>query len=81
MPLGKKLFVCDKCGLIVDRDVNAFANIAQESNRVAAKQADTVNVCGGGRLWPSPQGDDETGPDETETVCVRRRLVAREGRR
>ena len=47
MPLNERTFHCAHCGLTCDRDLNAAANVAQAGERVAAKQAETLNDCRG----------------------------------
>lgn len=44
--LRDEWFHCASCGLSMHRDINASANLAQFANDVAAKHAETKNVCG-----------------------------------
>jgi putative transposase len=54
LPLGERTFRCSSCGHEADRDTNAAACLAQYPGviasgswpHVAAKQAETLNVCG-----------------------------------
>ena len=44
MPLGERVFRCEACGLVLDRDLNAARNLA---SLVAGSSPETVNACGG----------------------------------
>ena len=50
LPLSKRIFRCSRCGHEADRDTNAAACLGQFPDvdwpHVAAKQAETLNVCG-----------------------------------
>jgi putative transposase len=50
LPLQVRVFCCDECGLVIDRDLNAARNLAQlaENELVAASSAETENACGEG---------------------------------
>jgi putative transposase len=54
LQLSDRLFKCDLCGLVEDRDLNAALNLEKYgrihliSPRVAASWAETLNVCGAG---------------------------------
>jgi putative transposase len=60
LPLSTRWFVCNRCGFVVDRDVNANYNL----DEVAASWAETLNACleaGGCRSFgPVPVGDAGT---------------------
>jgi putative transposase len=43
LPLHIRVYDCEHCGLVLDRDVNAAANLL----RLAASGAERVNACGG----------------------------------
>jgi len=43
LPLSKRVYRCHGCGLVIDRDVNAAANLLQ----LAASGAERINACGG----------------------------------
>ena len=43
LPLAERTYRCEHCGLVLDRDVNAAANLL----RLAASGAERVNACGG----------------------------------
>lgn len=45
LALSERLFECDVCGLLIDRDENAAINL----RNVAASDTETLNACGGGR--------------------------------
>jgi putative transposase len=42
LPRGELVFVCEHCGHVADRDVNAAANIAREAWRLLEQQSSTV---------------------------------------
>jgi putative transposase len=44
LPLGARVFACEHCGLILDRDHNAARNLAALAERVAASGAETENA-------------------------------------
>jgi len=44
MPLSERIFRCEACGLVLDRDLNAARNLA---SFVAGSSPETVNACGG----------------------------------
>jgi putative transposase len=46
MLLSERIFKCESCGLVLDRDTNAAENLRQ----VAVSCAETLNACGDGRL-------------------------------
>jgi putative transposase len=48
LPLGVRVFVCEACGLILDRDLNAARNLAQLAECVAGSSPETLNACGEG---------------------------------
>ena len=84
MALAERVFVCDCCELVVDRDRNAAANLAAWAERARApdRQAGgrVINASGGegaGRR----RGDGGTGPDERGTKAPARAGVedTREG--
>lgn len=43
LPLSERVFRCEACGLVIDRDVNAARNLLQ----LAASGAESVNACRG----------------------------------
>ncbi|HEU5198895.1 MAG TPA: RNA-guided endonuclease TnpB family protein [Ktedonobacterales bacterium] len=43
LTLADRTFHCERCGLVLDRDLNAALNL----ERLAASSADTLNACGG----------------------------------
>jgi putative transposase len=48
LPLWERIFTCDGCGLVLDRDLNAARNIAQEATRLlgASDQQDQQDGAG-----------------------------------
>jgi len=44
MPLSERVFRCEACGLVLDRDLNAARNLA---SLVAGSSPETENACGG----------------------------------
>ncbi len=50
LPLEVRVFRCEGCGLVIDRDMNAARNLARlgEKELVAASSAETENACGVG---------------------------------
>jgi putative transposase len=44
--LGERIYQCQRCGLLIDRDYNAAINL----RNVAARETETRNACGGGKL-------------------------------
>ena len=46
LKLEERIYRCDVCGLVMDRDHNAARNLKY----VAARGTETQNACGGGRL-------------------------------
>ena len=43
LELSERIFTCDSCGLVIDRDLNAALNLKD----VAASDTETKNACGG----------------------------------
>ena len=51
MPLDQRMYVCPKCGMTIDRDVNAAINIRNFALRNIFKNTDGtsgINACGVG---------------------------------
>jgi putative transposase len=42
LKLSERVFICEECGMVMDRDLNAAINI----KRVAMSSIDTQNACG-----------------------------------
>ncbi|WP_433591437.1 IS607 family element RNA-guided endonuclease TnpB [Nocardia sp. CA-145437] len=64
LALGERVFRCDHCGLVLDRDVNAARNLAALAS--SASCVGTVNMPAGNRVRPgSPGGGIATGRPET----------------
>jgi putative transposase len=51
LPLAERTYRCERCGLVLDRDVNAARNLLA----LAASGAESRNACGG-RARPVPDG-------------------------
>jgi putative transposase len=72
MGLGERVFCCDRCGLTVDRDRNAAANLAAWAERQHARVPDrqaggrVINASGGEGAGHR-RGDGATGPGEGGT--------------
>ncbi|MFE3798512.1 IS607 family element RNA-guided endonuclease TnpB [Nocardia tengchongensis] len=67
LALGERVFRCDHCGLVLDRDVNAARNLAALVS--SASCVGTVNMPAGNRVRPgSPGGGIATGRPETEVA-------------
>ncbi len=62
LTLSDRVFVCQDCGAVTDRDYNAAQNIV----RVAVSSIDTQNACGQ-RSAGSYSGTGETALDEAGT--------------
>jgi putative transposase len=77
LALSERVFHCSTCGHEADRDRNAAANLALWPRLVAAKRAETVNVCGETSAGEQAGPDRETRLDETERALARhpRRVV------
>ncbi|MFD7844167.1 IS607 family element RNA-guided endonuclease TnpB [Nocardia sp. NPDC059764] len=64
LALGERVFRCDHCGLVLDRDVNAARNLAALVS--SASCVGTVKMPAGNRVRPgSPGGGIATGRPET----------------
>ena len=74
LPLSERTFRCHSCGHEVDRDTNAAACLGQYPGlswpHVAAKQAETKNVCreGSAGAWGRPMRETRLG--EAERACA-----------
>jgi putative transposase len=53
LKLSERVFRCDACGLVLDRDVNAARNLLKLA--LAASGAESINACGGD-VRPGPAG-------------------------
>ena len=54
LSLSERVFHCEACGLVIDRDLNASLNLKDLVEHVAASGAETVNGRGGGRSQAGP---------------------------
>jgi putative transposase len=79
VPLSERTFRCRRCGHEADRDTNAAANLAQYPGlsyaSVAAKQAETRNVCReeSAGAWASPTRETPLGEAERAVLARRPR--------
>ena len=55
LPLWMRVFECDHCGTVLDRDVNAARNIAREAQRLLAAHRDEHNQQDGAGLRPDSE--------------------------
>jgi putative transposase len=60
LPLDLRVFRCQGCGLVIDRDLNAARNLARltdgDAGPVAASSAETRNACGEGGAGQAGNG-------------------------
>lgn len=47
LPLSTRVFICDQCGLVIDRDLNAACNLVRLVEVVAGSGSETENARGG----------------------------------
>ncbi|TLW89258.1 transposase [Saccharomonospora piscinae] len=47
LPLSTRVYRCDTCGMVCDRDINAARNILKDADPVAPGRGETLNACGG----------------------------------
>jgi putative transposase len=77
MKLGERVFCCQGCGLVVDRDCNAAANLAAWAEVASMAAAQAPDRQAGGRMTNASggegtgrrDGDGETGPGEGGTAA------------
>ena len=70
MRLVERIFRCDRCGLAIDRDRNAAANLAAWAEHAQAldrRAGGQVTNAHGGEGASRHLGDSETGPGEVGT--------------
>jgi putative transposase len=89
MGLGERIFSCGACGLVMDRDCNAAANLAAWAEAATSEAAQTPDRQAGGRDINAPGGEGaghrfsggETGPNErgTDAPAPARAKDTREG--
>jgi len=68
LPLGARTFVCEHCGLVLNRDLNAARNLAALAGTVAGSGPETINA-----RSRSPAGERTENPYKTRP----RRAVGR----
>jgi putative transposase len=69
-PLAERVFRCEACGLVIDRDLNAARNLA---SLVAGSSPETQNACGAGRAW-APAVKQESPSRELAAYAVGTRM-------
>jgi putative transposase len=75
MTLGTRMFGCGVCGVVMDRDGNAAANLAAWAEAAGSEVGEAPDRQAGGRVTKAPGGagaghrfrGGETGPDEGGT--------------
>ncbi|WP_207757389.1 zinc ribbon domain-containing protein [Nonomuraea cypriaca] len=68
LPLRMRTFVCEACGLVLDRDRNAALNLASLVKQVAGSGPETLNGCGADReTGPGPAGGCEASTPRRAT--------------
>lgn len=74
--LGERVFACESCGLVIDRDINAARNLA----RIAVKEnAVGYTVSGRGLRIRPPQGAPQDEPSRVLDPTPRRELLGFHG--
>ena len=74
LTLAERIFTCEACGLVMDRDVNAARNLLG----LAASGAESINACGGtvrpglAALVPAKQEPGTSDEDQTGTAFRQR---------
>jgi len=54
LSLSERTFVCNNCGSVLDRDLNASRNL----ENLAVSWTESLNACKSGELWPSDSGGE-----------------------
>jgi putative transposase len=71
LALSERIFRCEHCGLVADRDVNAARTIAGEARRLLNEREDQPHVAG---LRPETQNADrrrrKTGKAQADLAAV-----------
>lgn len=63
MPLAKRVYDCQQCGMLIDRDVNAAVNIGREATRLAQINRDDSSAPEGAEgKWPWTPTAHQTRP-------------------
>jgi putative transposase len=76
LSLWERVFVCDTCGVTLDRDVNAARNIAREARRLLGHQSRQQDQQDGAGLRPETAN---AAPRPRKTSVVHLAAVARRG--
>ncbi len=76
LTLAERVFTCEPCGLVIDRDVNAARNLLN----LAASGAESRNACGGtvrpGRAGQVPVNQEPGIPNGSQTGTASGQLEA-----
>ena len=78
LPLKVRVFCCQGCGLVLDRDLNAACNLEVLAGRavVAGSSPETENACGGGSAGPAGNGSVELPSVKQERARILTRADA-----
>ena len=77
LPLGMRVFRCQACGLVIDRDLNAARNLARlgEYGWVAGSSLETENACGEGSAGQAGDGVVELPSAKQEWARIFGRML------
>jgi putative transposase len=70
LPLFRRIFTCESCGLVIDRDLNAAKNLARLADRVAPGSGETGNACGEGGTGIAGDGGVKLPSTKQEPASV-----------
>jgi len=70
LPLSRRTFICEDCGLAIDRDLNAAKNLARLADCVAPGSGETGNACGEGGAGTSGDGGVKLPSTKQEPASV-----------
>jgi putative transposase len=70
LPLSRRTFICEQCGLAIDRDLNAAKNLARLAERVAPGSGETGNACGEGSAGTPGDGGVKLPSTKQEPASV-----------
>jgi putative transposase len=72
LPLGVRVFTCQRCGLVLDRDLNAARNLAHlgEDGWVVGSSPETENACGAGSAGRAGHGPVELPAGKQERARI-----------
>ena len=68
LALGERTYRCERCGWVIDRDLNAAINLS----KLADSSADSLNACGEGSAGPGGRNQVElpSAKQEPNTSCA-----------